>query len=129
VCFAGYVSPDISSTEQASNAIFFTASGSANAAHMVLRDFTRAVVPSTGSLGIAKNCGLHLDSSTGRVTACAMRDAGTGSAMPSITTFAKNSSERRQTAKFGDLLYIAGAPMQVYDGRCLTETFQEVPGF
>jgi len=122
VAFGGYVAPDISTGDKASNALFFSASGSSNAAHMALRDFIRAL-PTT-FVGM----GLHLDSSTGRVAWCATRDGGSGTSMPSITTFAKNSAARRQTAKFGDLLYIASAPMQVYDGRCLTEPFQEVPG-
>lgn len=122
VCFGAYVAPDIGSPTFASNAVFFTASGTANAAHMALRDFTRAVVPTFVGVG------LHLDASTGRVCWAAMRDAGSGVAQPAVSTFPKNSSARRQAAKFGDLLYIAGGPMQVYDGRCLTEPFQEVPG-
>jgi len=130
VAFGGIVCPDISdTTTNVSNALFFTASGSANAAHLALRDFTRAFKSTAASpSGISRQAGFHLDASTGRVAWCAMRDPGTGSPMPSVTTFTKNSSARRQTAKFGDLLYIAGAPMQVYDGRCLTEPFQELPG-
>mgnify|MGYP001586934710 CR=1 FL=1 len=122
VVFGGYVSPVISSTTDATNALFYTASGIGNAAHMATRDFLNSLP------GTYRNVGLHLDSSTQRVTWCAMRDGGSGSAQPAITTFPKHSSARRQSATFGNLLYIASAPMQVYDGRCLTEPFQEVPG-
>jgi len=130
VCFGGTLAPDPANPDTfPSNALFFTASGSANSAHMVLRDFTSAYrTVATTPVGINRQLGLHLDSSTGRVVWCSMREAASGSPTPSITTLAKNSSERRQSAKFGDLLYLAGGPVQVYDGRCLTEPFAELPG-
>lgn len=126
VVFGAYVSPVATSTTNASNAIFFvttSASGSNNGwAHMATRDFTRAT-PRT-----LRNIGLHLDSSTSRVCWCALRDSGSGTSQAAITTFPKHSTDRRQATTFGSLRYIAGAPLQVYDGRCLTEPFQEVPG-
>jgi hypothetical protein len=126
VVFGGYVSPNAASTTDATNALFFCAPvGNANNggwAHMATRDFTRAT-PRT-----MRNLGLHIDASTSRVTWCALRTSGSGTAQPAITTFARFSTERRQAVTFGGLRYFTGAPLQVYDGRCLTEPFQEVPG-
>lgn len=126
VVFGGYVAPDIASTSRATNALFFVVTGGvgsvAGNVHMATRDFTRAT-PRT-----LRNVGLHLDTSNSRVTWCALRDSGSGTSMPAVTSFARHSAARRQGVTFGGLRYFAGAPMQVYDGRTLTEHFQEVPG-
>ncbi len=126
VVFGAYISPVISSTNDATNALFYVTTNGVNVttgtAHMATRDFIRAL-PRT-----MRNLGLHLDSSTSRVAWCALRDSGSGTAQPAITTFPKHSSERRQGVSFGGLRYIAGAPLSVWDGRCLTQPFQDLPG-
>lgn len=126
VVFGAYVAPNIASTTSATNAIFYVSTDGVNvatgSAHMATRDFVRA------SPRTMRNLGLHFDSSTGRVAWCALRDSGSGTAQAAITTFPKHSNERRQGATFGSLRYIAGAPLSVWDGRCLTQPFQEVPG-
>ncbi len=126
VVFGAYVAPNISSTTSATNALFYVSTDGVNlttgTAHMATRDFVRAM-PRT-----MRNLGLHLDSSTGRVAWSTLRDSGSGTAQVSVTTFPKHSAERRQGVTFGNLRYIAGAPLSVWDGRCLTQPFQEVPG-
>lgn len=76
--------------------------------------------------------GLSLDASTMRVAWQSLYFAGSsGSDVENytITTFALNSAARRQSASAGGLLYIAGAPPQLYDGHSITEPgFNEVPG-
>jgi hypothetical protein len=124
--FGGYVAPNIASTTSATNALFFVSPAGVTQqlgyTHMATRDFVRATPRSY------RNVGLHIDSSTSRVTWCALRDSGSGKSQAAVTTFARFSTERRQAVTFGGLRYYAGAPMQVYDGRCFTEPFQEVPG-
>lgn len=122
VVFAGYISPVISSTDDATNAVFYVGHSATKGAHMATRDYVRAL-PRT-----QRNNGLHVDTTTGRVVWCCLRDSGSGSAQIAVTTMERRSTARRQAAAFGSLLYLAGAPMQVYDGRYLTEPFQEVPG-
>src|SRR5690606_32957334 len=68
--------------------------------------------------------GLSLDTSTGRVAWQSLYFAGSpGSDVENytVTTFALQSSARRQAASAGGLLYIAGAPLQLYDGHSCTE--------
>lgn len=76
--------------------------------------------------------GLSLDTSTMRVAWQSLYFAGSGGSDVenfTITTFALNSSARRQSASAGGLLYLAGAPPQLYDGHSVTEPgFNEVPG-
>lgn len=47
---------------------------------------------------------------------------------PIVSEFIAGSTARRQSAKAGDLLYLAGGAIQVFDGRQLVEAeYQEVP--
>ncbi len=76
--------------------------------------------------------GLSLDTSTKRVAWQSLYFAGSpGSDVENftVTTYALNSAARRQSASAGGLLYLAGAPVQLYDGHSVTEPgFNEVPG-
>lgn len=117
VCFAGIISPK-GDGEDATNVLFYT---NPSTAHMVQRDYLGALALSTGA-------GLHHDTSTGRLVWTAATDDGSGLKMPSIAIADFMSAARRQSAKFGGLLYFAGAPPLVYDGRFLVEPGFELPG-
>jgi hypothetical protein len=97
--------------------------------HMTTRDLRNSARNATdfyAPLGLSK------DTSTGRVAWQSLYFAGSpGSDVENytVTTFALQSSARRQAASAGGLLYIAGAPLQLYDGHSCTEAgFNEVPG-
>lgn len=71
---------------------------------------------------------LARDSSTGKYYWVRGVIDGDGRSNPVVSELRFNSSDRRQTAEIGDLLYIAGAAPQVFDGRQLVEAvYQERP--
>lgn len=123
VVVGGFVGADFGENE--ANALWYV---SPTVVHMTTRDVRRSARNATdfyAPLGLAK------DTSTGRVAWQSLYFAGSaGSDIENftVTTFELFSTERRQTAGAGGLLYIAGAPLQLYDGFSLTEAgFNEVP--
>lgn len=88
------------------------------------------VVKDLESVGTASDLlpDLALDASTGKyywVNAAANPD---GELTPFVTEFELGSTERRQTAQFGNLVYIAGGVPLVFDGVTLCESgFLERP--
>lgn len=119
IVLGGYVAPNALNDDFATNALVFA---SPTSAHLATRDYTNALP------GSRRNIGLHLDSSTNKVTWSSLRDPGTESPQGTITTFTKHYNGRRQSVTFGNLLYLASNPVQVFDGRFLFEYFQELPG-
>lgn len=120
VVFGGYVEPadDTDST----NALWYV---STTMIHMATRDL-RGSAQEARSFFIP--LGLSLDTSTGRLAWASLFFSGIAIEAPTITTLALNSTARRQSASAGGLLYLAGGPVQVYDGHALTEAgFNEVP--
>lgn len=68
------------------------------------------------------------DSSTGKSYWCRHVVNDDGEPGPVVSEFLAGSTARRQTAKAGDLLYVASGAVQVLDGRQLTEAaLQETP--
>lgn len=119
VVFGGMVGTD---DDSLTNALWRV---DADMIHMATRDL-RA---SGGAARFAFSpLGLARDSSTGKVAWASLYDTGTDIESFSVTTLECNGSRRRQSASAGGQLYIAGAPVQVYDGRVATEVgFNEVP--
>lgn len=116
--FSGLVGPDLVTFERATNALFFV---TPDVAHMASRDFTRA-----------RSCdpvNLSRDATTGKLCWAAARDPGVDVAMPVITLADLQSTERRQSANYGGLIYFSGSAPTVYDGRLNGELgFSELPG-
>lgn len=125
VVFGGYVDPD--ELDGSTNALWYV---DRSMTHMATRDLRSSAQRAGDNVN---PLGLSYDSSTGRL-AWASLFFVTGSVSHGIenftvTTLALHSTARRQAVSAGGLLYIAGAPVQVYDGRILTEVgFNEVPG-
>lgn len=119
VVFSALVAPELPGFDQATNAIFFV---TPDVAHMTTRDFVKAMDPDFVNL--------TEDTTTGKLCWVALRDPGVESlGVPAITLLDFQSTDRRQTAKYGGLLYMAGGTPSVYDGRIAGELgFQEVPG-
>jgi hypothetical protein len=98
--------------------------------HMVTRDLRNSA---RNAADFYAPLGLSLDTSTGRLAwqSLYFSAGGDGSDIEnfSITTLALNSTARRQSCSAGGSLYVAGAPVQLYDGHSLSEVgFNEVPG-
>lgn len=108
--------------EQSTNALWYL---STSMCHMATRDL-RGASPESNSFFNFR--GISKDASTGRLAWAALVLSGISVDSSAITTFALNSTARRQTAMVGGQLYLAGAPVQMYDGRLLSEAqFNEVP--
>lgn len=129
VVFGGYVE---GSGDDSTNAIWYL---STNMVHMATRDLRNSA---EGAQNTFEPLGLSLDTSTGHLawaslykTAIAGQSKSGAAVFTesfSITTLALNSSARRQAAMAGGQLYLAGGPVQIYDGRILTECgFNEIP--
>jgi hypothetical protein len=129
VVFGGFVE---GSGDDSTNALWYL---STNMAHMATRDLRNSA---EGPSQTFELLGLSLDTSTGRLAWASLYKtsiAGTsknGAAVFtesfSITTLALNSAARRQATMAGGQLYLTGGPVQVYDGRILTECrFNEIP--
>jgi hypothetical protein len=129
VVFGGYVE---GSGDDSTNALWYA---SANMVHQATRDLRNSA---EGASSFFAPLGLSLDTSTGRLAWASLYKTSiagqskSGAAVFtesfSITTLALNSAERRQATMAGGQLYLAGGPVQVYDGRVLTECgFNEVP--
>lgn len=129
IVFGGFVE---GSGDDSTNALWYV---STNMAHMATRDLRNSA---EGASNFFEPLGLSLDTSTGRLAWASLYKTSiagqskSGAAVFtesfSITTLALNSSARRQATMAGGQLYIAGGPVQVYDGRVLTECqFLEVP--
>lgn len=114
-CFAGRVTP--TATFQ-TNALFHLTDDAIN---MVTRDYLNAQ-----SLAY---CNLTYDATTAKICWTAMKSPGADAfGLPVVSTVDLFSAARRQSAKYGSLLYFAGAPMQVYDERTVVEAgFAEQP--
>lgn len=120
VVFSGLVAPQLPTLDFASDALFFIG---ASQAHMVTRNPQSALSGNTHQ-------NLMLDSSTGKLAWLGFNDlAGDDLSQPSIVTVDFRSAERRQSARYGGFLYLAGATVQAYDGIYPTELcFNELPG-
>jgi hypothetical protein len=129
VVFGGFVE---GSGDDSTNALWYV---STSMIHMVARDLRNSAEGATSPLS---PLGLSLDDSTGRLawaslykTSIAAQNKSGAAVFTesfSVTTLALNSAERRQATMAGGQLYLAGGPVQVYDGRILTECqFLEVP--
>lgn len=128
IVFGGFVE---GSGDDSTNALWYL---STNMAHMATRDLRN----SAERASFFEPLGLSLDTSTGRLAWASLYKTAiagqskTGAAVFtesfSITTLALNSAARRQATMAGGQLYLAGGPVQVYDGRILTECqFNEIP--
>lgn len=108
---------------QSSNALFYVSN---TMVHMVTRDLRNSARnPRESQLPL----GLSLDTSTSKLAWNSLFLSGLGVESPTLTTFSLLSSERRQVACAGGAAYIAGGPVQIYDGHLNTEAcFNEVPG-
>lgn len=72
--------------------------------------------------------GLSKDTSLGRIAWTSLFKTGINIESFSITTLDVNTAKRRQVASASGITYMSGAPVQVYDGRQVTEcSFNEVP--
>ncbi len=91
--------------------------------HMASRDTLGGKPVSSRMLNLTR------DATTGQLCWVALRDPGVESlGMPVVTLVDFYSSKRRQSARFGSLLYLAGAPVTNYDGRFTAEAgFAEPP--
>lgn len=120
VAFGGLIGPSLASSSNvdATNALF---TFGPSVAHVVPRDYLNAKQISVAA-------GLYLDTTTNRVVWTAGVDDGSELVMPSIALLDFKSQGRRQSAKFGGLLYLSGAPPLVYDGRFACEPGFELPG-
>jgi hypothetical protein len=129
IVFGGFVE---GSGEDSTNALWYL---STNMVHMAARDLRNSA---EGVSNFFEPLGLSLDTSTGRLAWASLYKTSiagqskSGAAVFtesfSVTTLALNSTARRQAAMAGGQLYIAGGPVQFYDGRLLTECqFLEVP--
>ncbi len=128
VVFGGFVE---GSGDDSTNALWYL---SVNMAHMATRDLRNSAERASLSF---EPLGLSLDTSTGRLAwASLFKTSVSGQTKSStvftesfsITTLALNSSARRQATMAGGQLYLAGGPVQSYDGRILTECqFNEIP--
>lgn len=108
--------------EQSTNCLWYL---STTMVHMATRDLRAGA---QGAAQFARPLGLSLDTSTGRLAWSSLYLTGVGVEAPTITTLALNSTARRQSCMVGGQLYLAGAPVQIYDGRLLAEAvFNEVP--
>lgn len=115
-CVSG-LAPSAATTP--TNALFWV---STSTIHMASRD-------SLEGKPISRMVNLTRDSTTGQLCWTALRDPGVQSqGMPVISLADFYSQKRRQGAKFGSLLYLAGAPVTAYDGRFTAESgFAEPP--
>lgn len=118
VVFSALVAPSLTGNlDFATNALFYYEQ---SVAHMSTRD-----------LLVGKNRGwqnLSFDTLTGKLCWVALRDPGVGIAMPVVTMLDFKSTARVESAKFGGLLYFAGATPTVYDGRFpVALNFNELP--
>lgn len=127
VVFGGFVE---GSGDDSTNALWYL---STSMAHMATRDLRN----SAERASFFEPLGLSLDTSTGRLAwaslfktsvAAETKSSTVFTESFSITTLALNSSARRQATMAGGQLYLAGAPVQIYDGRILVECgFNEIP--
>lgn len=110
------------SIEQSTNCLWYV---STSMIHMATRDLRASA---QGARLFQTMLGISLDASTGRLAWNSLYLAGIGIESPTVTTLALNAAARRQTAMVGGQLYLAGGPVQIYDGRLLSEAqFNEVP--
>jgi hypothetical protein len=127
-CVAGLVSPDMTGGDyaQATNALFYV---TPNVVQAAFRDFARARDP--GAIANLQGRTSPSDAVAFTTAWLAAADPGVESdnGMPVLTLVDCMSAERRQTAEYGGLLFIAGASVSVYDGRAVGELgFGEAPG-
>jgi len=129
IVFGGYVE---GSGDDSTNALWYV---STNMVHQATRDLRNSA---EGASSTFEGLGLSLDTSTGRLawaslykTAIAGQSKNGAAVFTesfSVTTLALNSTARRQATMAGGQLYIAGGPVQIYDGRMLVEAgFNEIP--
>lgn len=120
VAFGGLTGPKMSTgfKNDATNALWTVGP---SVAHMTTRNYL-------SGKSIHETAGLFLDSSTGAVVWTAGENDGSNLTMPSIALLDLKSTARRQSAKFGGLLYLAGPTPLVYDGRFACEPGFEVAG-
>lgn len=121
LAFPALVGADLTTFEETTNALFFV---TPEVGHLVTRDLLVARhITSTRTTRA-----LSLDESTGRVAWMAIRDPGSDIKQPVVTLLDFKSTARRHSAKYGGLLYFAGATPSVYDGRIVSELqFNEIP--
>lgn len=120
LAFPALVGGDLTTFERATNALFFV---TPDVAHMTTRDLLTAQLSDT-----EHDIGLTRDASTGRLCWPALRDSGVGDTQPVVSMLDFQSTARRQSARYGGLLYFAGGTPSVYDGRVLAEIgFNEFP--
>jgi hypothetical protein len=84
----------------------------------------------TPTVAFAGNClsDIALDSSTGKSYWVRRIQDDDSRTTPIVSEFVAGSTARRQSAKAGDLLYLAGGAVQVFDGRQLVEAcYLEIP--
>lgn len=125
VVFGGYVDPD--SNDASTNAIWYV---DRTMTHMATRDLRASAQRASDNVN---PLGMSYDTSTGRLAWGSLffvtGSISHGVETFTVTTLALHSTARRQAVSAGGLLYVAGAPVQVYDGRILTEVgFNEIPG-
>lgn len=124
VVFGGFVEAEFNIS---TNALWYL---SLTMAHMATRDVRSSA---RNAEDFFRSLGLSLDTSTGRLawTSLFFGAGGDGTDIENftVTTLALNSTSRRQGCSAGGLLYLAGGPVQVYDGRTVGEDgFLEIPG-
>jgi hypothetical protein len=122
VAFGGFVGTTFGEDE--TNSLFYA---SLEMVHMAARDLRNSA---RNAEDFYEPLGLSLDSSTGRIAWCSVYFTGLDVENFTVTTVRLHGTDRRQTASAGGLLYIAGAPVQLYDGHSVGEAggFNEVPG-
>jgi hypothetical protein len=118
VVFGGIVAPNLPTIDDATNALFFV---TADIVHMSARDYLRAKDSVFTNLMVG---------STGSLCWASLKDPGVQSlGIPTVSLVDFQSTQRRQSAPYGGLLYFAGATPFTYDGRFPSETgFGEVAG-
>lgn len=120
VVFGGFVSAE---HDADTNALWYL---SATMAHMATRDLRNSARNATDFYACL---GLALDTSTGRLAWASLYFSGRDVENFTITTLDLQNHKRRSSCSAGGNLYLAGGPVQLYDGHSLTEAaFNEVPG-
>lgn len=122
VVIGGFVGGDFDVNE--TNALFYISS---SMVHMATRDLLNSA---RNAEDFYAPLGLALDTSTGRLAWCSVYFSGTGKEIENYTivTLDLNSPKRRQVCSAGGITYLTGGPIQLYDGRSVTEAaFNEAP--
>lgn len=124
VVFGGFV--ESANTAFDTNSLWYLSS---TMAHMATRDLRNSA---RNARDFYAPLGLSFDVSTSRLAWQSLYFAGGGDGSDienfTITCLDLNTARRRQSCSAGGLLYVSGAPVQLYDGHSIGEVgFTEVP--